>query len=309
MILLSAALVPLAGGLRPPEEIRVLGIDQELYYREKIELAPAYDMMLAGDSRTHTDLDPATMASVLNGYRIFNFGFLRLGYSPQYLDRIASGLDPASRKKCVVLGVTPLSLTRWAVEDNGFKAMLEQQDGAVARGARPVLDRLRPVRTFLRPVRPKDLLYALAGKPPVRIYVENYHANGWRSGISTPPDEASGLRSFQTFFDGNTVSPEIIAVVLDYTRRWSGAGIKVFACRPPTTAAMVALENEKSGFDEADFVARFQAAGGHWLPVVQFGRYASFDGSHLDEASARAFSGDLAAGIRDVLQAQGPGPR
>jgi hypothetical protein len=309
MLVLSAALVPLAGRLRPPEECHFLGLDQELFWREKAELAPVQDLILAGDSRTNVNLDPASMASVLSGYRIYNFGFLRVGFSPAYMDRIESELDPASTKKGVVLGITPLSLTRWAQTDNQFVAMMRHRDGAVIRWARPVLDPLLPVRWFLRPIRPKDILYALAGKPPVRIYTENCHALGWRSGISVPPDETNGLRGYGVLFEGNTVSPLIIAVVLDYTRRWTSEGIEVFAYRPPTTEAMLALENEKSGFNEPDFIAQFQAAGGHWVAVTQFGRYSSFDGSHLDEASARALSVDLATAIRDQLRAQAPGDR
>jgi hypothetical protein len=306
--LLATGLVLLWGRWRPPEAWALSGLDPDLFWRAKVEMAPAYDLILAGDSRTYMNLDPETMASVLRGYRIFNFGFPQVGYSAKYLNRVEAGLDPASQKKSVVLGITPLSLTRWAVAVNGFKARTKHQDGAVARWARPVLDRFMPVWYFFRPIELKDLIYALIGKPQPCLNLQRYYANGWAACNGVPPNEASGLQTYQPLFDGNTVSPQVIAVVLDTTRRWSDAGIQVFGYRPPTTEAMTALEQEKSRFDEADFAARFQAAGGHWLPVTPFGRYSSFDGSHLADTSARALSTDLATAIRDTLQAPSPGP-
>jgi hypothetical protein len=58
---------------------------------------------------------------------------------------------------------------------------------------------------------------------------------------------------------------------------------------------MVALEAERSDFDEPAFAEAFERAGGAWLRFS--GSYHSYDGSHLREDAARALSRDVATVI------------
>ena len=66
--------------------------------------------------------------------------------------------------------------------------------------------------------------------------------------------------------------------------------------RPPTTPAMLDLEERLSGFDEARFARRFEEAGGSWVALAREG-WRSYDGSHLHEDSARRLSDELARAI------------
>ena len=66
----------------------------------------------------------------------------------------------------------------------------------------------------------------------------------------------------------------------------------MYGFRPPTVEEVVALENELSGFQEEEFKAAFETAGGNWLDVDRFG-YPSHDGCHLRRDGAVVFTRDL----------------
>ena len=147
------------------------------------------------------------------------------------------------------------------------------------------------------PMRPSQLGRTLTFRPRRPGERLHYHADGWRASTRTPPQPHKTLSHFERIFAERTVRADEIRRLLDKTRAWTAKGIGVYACRPPTTAEMVALEDRLSGFDQAEFVRQFRAAGGVWLDVDQAG-YASYDGSHLTAEAATRLSRDLAEMIR-----------
>jgi hypothetical protein len=92
---------------------------------------------------------------------------------------------------------------------------------------------------------------------------------------------------------------------MDQTRLWNSRGIDVYAFRVPSSQAMVELENQMSGFDEAAFVEQFTSAGGIWFSIP-LEPYHSFDGSHLTKQAALKLSADLATLIRKSLENKSP---
>jgi hypothetical protein len=60
------------------------------------------------------------------------------------------------------------------------------------------------------------------------------------------------------------------------------------------------LERELSGFDERAFVAEFTRRGGIWLSNLGVG-YRTYDGEHLQLASALRFSDALGARLAERL--------
>jgi hypothetical protein len=65
---------------------------------------------------------------------------------------------------------------------------------------------------------------------------------------------------------------------------------------------MLALEDKVSGFDQAKFIADFEAAGGVWIDISQIS-YHSHDGSHLSRPAAEQLSRDIAKAIHRHQQA------
>jgi hypothetical protein len=109
------------------------------------------------------------------------------------------------------------------------------------------------------------------------------------------------LEQWALTFQGCRVDPQVVETVLDRTRKWASEGIVVFAFRPPTPAEVALAEDRIYGFDEPEFAAAFERAGGVWLQTPQH-HYRCYDGSHLDSASARRLSASLA---REIASAQG----
>ena len=90
---------------------------------------------------------------------------------------------------------------------------------------------------------------------------------------------------YKIYFSPSPVSPRAINGVLSSAKAWSNKGIKVYAFRPPISPEIRAIEDEMSGFKEAEFISDFQSAGGKWLP---FPKYAeTYDGVHLTDDGAQ----------------------
>lgn len=107
-----------------------------------------------------------------------------------------------------------------------------------------------------------------------------------------PADSTKALAEYTQDFTKNTVDSLVVKNLLRRVDKWVKQGFKVYAFRPPTTNAMVALENRISGFDEGAFKESFETAGGQWISIPAIG-YVSYNGSHLEKESALKLSYNL----------------
>jgi hypothetical protein len=124
-------------------------------------------------------------------------------------------------------------------------------------------------------------------------YYLEFHDDGWVASWTVPEYSTAALPSYREIFTSTQVSPQLVQKLMEQTRRWISEGIKVYAFRPPSSQAMVALENQMSGFNEVIFIQQFEAAGGTWLSLP-LASYHSYDSSHLDKGSAIQLSLDIA---------------
>jgi len=298
--MLLAAVITAGMGLA--RENMQSGLPPKLLWRLKVDWKANADVVLAGDSRVYRGLSPEKISAVLGNCRVLNFGFNSAGYSPEYLAGVHRVLDPRSPQPAIVMGITPHSLTPDAVKDNGYLHALSDQRNQPPPAAEEVMARYCPeVLNFFEPMKFREMLQTVLGirRHKKATYLESYRLNGWVPGRLIPEDSSSGLKAYRKVFNENKVSDETVRGILDAVRQWTRCGIGVYGFRPPTTAAMVALEDAQSGFDEAKFVAKFVKAGGQWIAVDQDG-YHSYDGSHLREDSAATFSVDLARKIDEL---------
>ncbi len=292
-----AALLVLAVTAARPRDLR--GMPVPAFWAHKLLSGPTHDIVLLGDSRTYRGLSPEVMAAEIEssapGLRIFNFGFSSVGLTQDYAAAGAARLDPASPRATLVLGVTPLSLTPRAAVDNGF---IDRS----ARSRRALwLDRwLGIVPHVLAPLPPRawPTLLPQGRRDRVR-YVQDFHADGWVASDKIPARADEAVERYRSALGGERVSPAIVADLVAQVAAWQERGITVFALRPPTSAAMRAAEAEITGFDEQALRAGIEAAGGHWI-AIDPEAYASYDGSHIGSAAARALSADVARAIVQV---------
>lgn len=294
-ILLSIAMVLLLGRFRNDGHS---GMSPRVFWVKKFDWKHSADMVVAGDSRTGEGLSPALMSPELGDARIRNFSFNSLAWSQPYFDSLESILDPHSQRRAVVLGITPHSCTFLPSKSNGWHV-----EGRKA-AERTAMDRkLESALSYFDPMSVKNALRRMVGIKARHLLHRHHCEDGW---VGTDrlrkvnPD--LWLPVFERLFRNNKVSDVVIDRVTDRTRRWRQAGIEVYAFRPPTTVKMLALEDKVSGFDQAKFIADFEAAGGVWIDISQIS-YHSHDGSHLSRPAAEQLSRDIAKAIHHHQQA------
>jgi len=247
----------------------------------------SYDIILSGDSRIYRGLDPEQFDTTIKGTKTFNFGFSGGGHNPlifSEIDRILND-DPA-RTHAVVLGITPYSLTPKAQLNAEYLDYKAKGPPASLQG---IYDWFRPL-SFSHL---KKLAAGNTAKPSNEVY--KYDENGWVRSDWTKRDKTAELANYKANFDGNRVDQAVIEGIIRKTAEWAAQGIIVVAFRPPTTPAMLALENSASGFNETAFKAAFKAAGGLWVEAGQ--NYETYDGSHLTPESSEQLSKIVASAI------------
>jgi len=293
-LLLAGGLVFLLGATR---RSTLSGMPLKLLSIQKAHWQQCADVVLAGDSRVGCGVSPGEMVRFLKGQRIYNYFFTGNGYSQEYLEAIENVLDPASEQRMIILGISPQSLTPLMTKKRDFHEDRKNyafQSVTLARWFRTLLCHTAPM------TRNEIFGGRLAKNGTPRKYVEVF-ADGWMAAYSESTDYSGYLHDARyNIFHNNYVSADIVANVMHTVARWRREGIAVYAFRPPTVAEMVALENELSGFDEEEFKAAFETAGGIWLDVDPFG-YPSHDGCHLRRDGAIAFTCDLS---RMILAAE-----
>lgn len=264
------------------------GIPAERFWDMKLKWHHCADWVLAGDSRVLMGLCPAAMAVGLPPPRTLNYAFVATAYTPEYLSRVAGVLDPESDHRAIILGITPHALTPHAITISEFEWRRTQS--AWERFRADVLHNCRPIRILDVPT---ELI------PPLQTewHYRHYTRDGWGGMRRVPEDPDEALETYQAWFAMSQVDAGMVANLLAFVQEWSAAGTEVYGFRPPTNKAMVALEAAASGFDEAEFVAQFTAAGGNWIETDQYG-YVCIDGSHLRLDAAVRFSQDMSAALR-----------
>jgi len=258
-----------------------------------------YEILILGDSRSYRGLSPAEMSKALGNSSIYNLAFSAGGLNHEIYDVASRMLNMGGKTRMIVLGVTPGSLM--ASTENNRQYREEHNRPRSAYLERVYID--ERLQRFA-PFDCERLLYAVAGRHFTRKrYVNRYMDDGWVGSGEYPEDPTEELTAYREVMARFQVKAALVQALFDQTRAWSSQGIRVFGFRPPTSQAMLDLENKMSGFDERKFIEGFEAAGGRWIPVEP-APYHSYDGSHLDEASAIRLSDYIAAQIarREVPQ-------
>lgn len=250
----------------------------------------AYDIVVAGDSRTLMGVAPSTMREHLPGAAILNFGYLGAGLTPEFIAAAARKIDPSSRTRILVLGVTPLSLISGSLRNKHFKQ--ESNKRSIEREG--CLD-LEPVRRAFEPFQ----LFAEAKNAQPADFAP-FREGGWMANDGSANPQIA-LQAYAGLFARSTFDEDNFERLIESLAETSAHGVRVFAFRHPSTRAMEDLETRLSGFREAYVRKRLADVGVTWLSFSSStGRpleFASSDGSHLRLKGALALSAELATQI------------
>jgi hypothetical protein len=296
-LLLAAPLVVLGTWVKPvpPNPLDRDSTDEARFYMVKTHGGQQCDVIVIGDSRALRDVSPQELARSLPGQRIFNFAYNSGGLNAEMYAAAAERLDPAANAPMVTIAVTPLSLMTAKARNEQYHEVLHK-----SRDERWLMLHAPGLLRWFQPVRPAEVVRPLLGVAPHSLYHQEFHDDGWIGSLRQPenPGEAFGI--YEVELSGKTTDPVLVRELLDQTRAWTRAGVRVVGFRPPTTDEVEGLENRLLGFDEKALAVEFAAAGGIWLDFANT-PYQTYDGSHLRRESAVAFSRDLGAALRAAL--------
>ncbi|MGB0424030.1 MAG: hypothetical protein ACPGED_06905 [Flavobacteriales bacterium] len=249
-----------------------------------------YDVVVAGDSRVYrgVSIDHLTKGAggELNG---INIGYSSAGFSDEYLDFAVSKLNPESKNKTLLIGLTPHSLTLEAFKNEDLKEHLEV--GAFDQFR---YRNLSPFLGHFSPYNPLDLV-----KRNDVNYQQEYNEDGWVASHYLRPDSSYALKSYTKVFSEYQVSDTAVTSFLSKIGEISSSGIEVLVFRPPTTVAMRNLEDSLSGYNEAYVVRELEK-----MSIKHLGfddsAFTSYDGSHLHQDAARKLSFALGKQISEI---------
>ncbi|MDX1908222.1 MAG: hypothetical protein SF053_14395 [Bacteroidia bacterium] len=296
-VLVMVVLLLAGARLRPvsPDPLIQSQAAWDQFWVQKTFPQGSYDLLLLGDSRLYRGVSPAIMARTLTDTRIHNLGYSSGGLSPT-LYQWATRLLDTTRHPGIVLAISPWTLTETAA----------RQEQLTRELSRPPADRfhrryIAPWLTPWTPLTPREVYDHLAGTvvPPASLYYQTFFPDGWVASRLVPADTARALEPYRLEYQTDRISPRLVAALGEQVQAWTRQGIRVWAFRPPTTRSMQVLEDELAPYDEAAIRQLITTSGGRWISLDPT-RYQSYDGSHLDSASAVVLSADLAAAIRSA---------
>ena len=291
--LLALVLIVAMGSVRPDKPQGVYG---KRYWATKISWRDYADVVVTGDSRVLGGVSPGQMQKTLGARRVVNYGFVNNLYGPEYLEAAEQVLKRQSDMKTIVLGITPHSLTDDPDVIGQFSELkcLSKQD--------IFMDiHFAALMNFFDYMSFRDAMLGIFPALAESHTRREYFADGWLAYSKDPPGEKRELKKYRRVYDRCQVSPAVIENLMDYVSKWTRSGIRVYGFLVPTCKQMVELEQKLSGFNQAEFAAAFNEAGGIWIDIDPTA-YDSFDGSHLQSGSALEFSHDLALKIYEREQ-------
>lgn len=246
--------------------------------------APAqYNLIACGDSRIYRGISTeAIREGSAQDWQGINLGYASAGFSIEYLNFVVSKFDPQASNRTLLLGVTPHSFTSEALRNEQYFSFQE-----ISRFEQIKETNLAPLLAFFAPYRPTKVL-----KRKTPNEQEVYNADGWVASNYVRPDTTDALISYRKAFADYRIEKDAVEAFLNKVEEMARSGITLVAFRPPSTYSMRALEDELSGFNEAYIRDQLTARGVIWLEFSD-SDFNSYDGSHLNAASAIQFSTQL----------------
>lgn len=260
------------------------------YWMGKLCWGADADVVVAGDSRVYRGIDPAAFQGAEGIGR--NFGFSSAKFTREYVEHAASLLSPEG-ERVLVLGITPFSLRRVDIGNNGY--LQAQRDLARLRLPIRLARAFEEWETLFQPVS-VDAGFGRAGRVRALTndYVQVFHENGWVESDRLVADPiANGLAIVRQDFPEGAAPSLDFQVLLDCVQSLEDRGVRVVGFRPPLPSDVAVLEDALGHLNYSELAEQFRMAGGSWVDVDWTG-LRSYDGSHLDGVSAMEFSTRLA---------------
>ena len=252
--------------------------ESESFWSNKTHASSTYDIVACGDSRIYRGISDDIISTSKEKLSFLNLGYSSAGLSKDYLKFALSKFDPDANPKVLVVGITPHALTKEAFNNyklnfclkiNGFEKF-----------------RFKYFSKYLKHIVPYKFKELINYKE--NNYLQRYDKSGWIASDKIIQDSTFALKSYKNIFSKYQVIYEDVISFVKNLNSISRSGVQVIAFRPPSTHHMVLLEDSISGFHE-HFIREQLDSSILWLDFEN-SDFTSYDGSHLEENSARKLS-------------------
>jgi len=252
-----------------------------------------YDFIVSGDSRTYVGVSPEIISDSLNLSGL-NLSYASVGFSKLFLDKIEEKIDKDSENKTIILGITPSSFTKKASWNSHLR--IEEK-----RKKEEVLETmyLSNIKNTFTATSPNEIWKIITSQERKEQIKEYHIKSGWIPCNIFYFDDAHSLYSYKKRFLKTEISQKVLDEFFLKLNEWKEKGIKVYAFQPPVSYNLSQLENSFTTFNWDSFIKKFISAGGEWINLK--GHYHSYDGSHINKASAIKLSSEIAHQIKNNL--------
>lgn len=252
--------------------------ESESFWSNKTHAPSTYDIVACGDSRIYRGISDDIILTSKEKLSFLNLGYSSAGLSKDYLKFALSKFDSEANPKVLVVGITPHALTREAFNNYKLNFCLKFNDFEKFR--------FKFLSKYLKHIVPYKFQELINYKE--KNYLQRYDKSGWVASNKLIQDSTFALKSYQnTFSKYQVISDDVISFTKNLNDI-SRSGIQVIAFRPPSTNQMVLLEDSISGFRES-LIRDYLDSSVLWLDFKN-SDFKSYDGSHLNENSARKLS-------------------
>jgi len=259
------------------------------FWSKKTHATNKFDIITCGDSRIYRSISSDILNDIDLNLSFINLGYSSSGLSDSYLDFVTSKFLPKSKNKTLVVGISPHSLTKEAKRNEAFNLYLELGNFKKFR-----YKYLSTILKHFAPYQPVNFI-----KNKRENYLQQYYDDGWVASDYILPDSIHALNSYRKTFTEYKLTQKDMISTINKLKKIASTGVTVIAFRIPTTEQMEMLEDSISGFDEI-FIKKELIE--HSITYLDFKNsdFVSYDGSHLNENSARKLSKLIGRKIKEL---------
>lgn len=261
----------------------------ESFWSKKTNTTNKFDLIACGDSRTYRGISSDVLNEINLELSFINLGYSSAGLSDSYLDFVTSKLDPESKNKALIVGISPHSFTKEAKKNEALNSYLELSSFDKLR-----YQYLSPILKHFAPYKPINLI---EGKR--NVYLQDFNDDGWVASNRVLPDSTYALSGYKKTFSNYKVTKKGMISTLNKLKEIASTDITVIAFRIPTTEQMEMLEDSISGFEENFIKNELTKHSVIWLDFINV-QFVSYDGSHLTKSSARKLSRHIGKKINEL---------
>lgn len=238
------------------------------------------NVVIGGDSRTYRGLSPKALKSTIGKeLSIVNLGYSDGGFGLEYLQFLHQRLDTTAEQPMLILGITPLSLTKNSADSKHLKSIQNKTKSEIFSGLY--------FASFLKhfpPYKPYELF-----DDSTEAYVIDYQTNGFAASNHSKGDFELTYYIYWDIFQKTNVNDTVIQNLTLELKKYVDQGIAVYCYAPPTPERMRKIEAEGSGLNWEAFITKLKNAGVNWINVEPT-KYKSYDGSHIYAYDAHELS-------------------